>query len=71
MSIVTILNNLTGKPKKTENLKETISSVDENELEEYLEFSAKITAHGYLEKNSNGWKLVSYDNKPNLETPAK
>ncbi len=68
--IILIISNLSDQPTNVSNLNNITENIDKDELEEYLSFLTKITAFGIVKKSSDGWKLVPYNNKPRLETPA-
>lgn len=68
--LVSILNNLTDKATTNSELEQILTPLTKAEIEEYLQFSQKLTAHGFVKKSPEGWKLEEYHLTPKVETTA-
>ena len=62
-----ILNQLSSNPQKLSDLTKDIDKMKESEVEEFLRFLQTISSHGFVAKNSEGWKLENYTSTPSAE----
>lgn len=68
--LVSILTNLSDKAITNSKLEKILNPLTKAEIEEYLQFSQKLTAYGFVTKSSDGWKLEDYHPTPQAETSA-
>lgn len=68
--ILQIIEQLNQNPQPVKNLCENLKGIKNQEVQEYLQFLQTITAHGFVKKFSNGWKLENFSTIPPVEVSS-